>query len=298
MKILVTGATGFLGRAFTTEAQQQGHSFVILSRRPGSAEHPQGAQVFAWSDDSIPGLPQFDVAVHLAGEPISQFWNEAKKNKILHSRKEGTRLLVDALGSMSSAARPRVLVSASAVGYYGNRGEEVLTEDSAAGSGFLADVCSAWENEAVRAERYGIRVVRVRTGIVLGPDGGALQRFLPIFKLGLGGPFGSGRQWFPWIHLDDMAGIIMHAITNDSLSGPINAVAPGIVRNYDFTRALATALHRPAFIPAPVPALWLIVGEFARHLVESQHVLPNALQQSGYKFRYPQLSDALQDILE
>lgn len=292
MIIAMTGGTGFLGRAITAEAREHGHEIILLTRRPGGAPEP-GVERVDWSSASAV-LPPCDAVINLAGETISDRWTEEKKRKIMESRRDGTHRLVDAIGAMQPPL-PRVLVSASAVGYYADRGDELLTEESSPGAGYLADVCKDWETEALRAESLGLRVVRMRIGVVLGKGGGALAKLLPPFKLGLGGPLGSGRQWFPWVHLNDVAGLFLFAVEHDDLSGAVNVVSPGAVRGAEFARQLGRALHRPAVIPTPVFGLRLLLGEFAEHLVESQHVVPEAATRAGYVFRKPEIGGALQE---
>ena len=298
MKIAVTGATGFLGRAITAEALRRGHQLIILTRRPGSIEHPKGAQVLFWDSESQTTLPAHDAVINLAGESIACHWDDAKEKEILRSRQDGTRKLIDAIGEMGPHyGRPRILVNASAVGYYGDRGEEVLTEQSTPATDYLARVCSTWEKEAVRGEQHGLRVTRLRIGVVLGSDGGALDKFLPPFRLGLGGPLGSGHQWFPWVHIEDVANFCLFAVENDEVAGAFNMVAPGIVRGRDFAQALGKQLGRPAVIPVPVFVLRILLGEFGQHLVDSQHVVPQATLSTGYTFHHPDLPDALENIL-
>lgn len=232
--------------------------------------------------------------VHLAGEPIAQRWNDEVKQKIRESRVAGTHHLVQALSTVRQ--RPAVLVCGSAIGYYGSRGDEVLTESSAPGSGFMADVCTAWEQEAGLAESLGMRLVKLRTGVVLGAHGGALAKMLTPFKAGMGGKLGHGDQWMSWVHLDDLVGIIQHALEN-SISGPVNGTAPNPVTNADFTKALGHALSRPAVVPMPAFTLKFMFGEMAEVLLASQRVLPKAAEAAGYTFRYPALEPALENIL-
>jgi hypothetical protein len=233
--------------------------------------------------------------VHLAGETVVGRWNKYRKQDIRDSRVVGTRHLVDAIAEAKS--KPGVLVCASAVGYYGSRGEEELTEESGPGSDFLAEVCQAWEAEARRAEEFHVRVVMLRIGMVLGREGGALKQMLIPFKLGLGGPVGNGQQWVPWVSIDDVVGIILHAIEHSSVKGPVNATAPNPVRNREFTKTLGHVLHRPAFLPAPAIGLKLLLGEFADVLLTSQRIIPKQIQETGYKFTHPTLEAALRAIL-
>jgi uncharacterized protein (TIGR01777 family) len=296
MQVAVTGATGFVGRALCAELRRGGHQVVVLSRDPAHAREllPE-VEAVAWNAREPPQLPPVDSAVHLAGESLMGRWSAEKKRRIRESRVEGTRSLVKALGQVTP--RPAVLVSMSAVGYYGDRGEELLTEASPPGSDFLAKICHDWELEAQCAAALDIRVVRLRAGAVLDRGGGALAQMLLPFRLGLGGPLGSGRQWFPWIHRDDVVGLALHALQNRDASGPINAVAPETVRNREFTRALGRAVRRPALLPAPAFALRLLLGEMADLLLGSQRVIPERAQATGYSFRYPRLDAALQAAL-
>jgi uncharacterized protein len=296
VRALVTGATGFIGRRLVRSLERP----VILSRRPEAARQLLGdVEVFAWEPASGPppaqSLEGVDVVFNFAGESVAGGrWTAKRKERIRTSRIVGTRNLV--AGIEAQKKRPQVMVSASAVGYYGSRGDEVLEEGAAPGNDFLADVCRAWESEANRAAQFGIRVSTPRIGLVLGKEGGALGRMLTPFKLGLGGRLGSGRQWMPWIHLDDLVGLLLRA-AKYGLTGPLNAVGPVPVTNRQFTRALAHALHRPAIAPVPEFALRLIFGELASVLLASQRVVPHGAASAGYRFRYSSLDDALGEIL-
>ncbi|MBI3952227.1 MAG: TIGR01777 family protein [Acidobacteria bacterium] len=299
--VLVTGATGFIGRALTTALHERGYELAILSRRVDRVRaQPHIKLVQAWNPQQEPApvsvIERAQAIVHLAGESIAGRWTEAKKRAIRNSRVEGTRNLVVAIAQAKT--RPRVLVSASAVGYYGDRGEETLTEESGPGSDFLALVCQAWETEARRAEAHDVRVVCLRSGIVLDRDGGALQQMLPPFRLGLGGPLGNGRQWMPWIHRDDTVGLILHALENEKVSGPVNGTAPEPVRNIEFTKTLGRVLNRPTFLAAPEFVLKLLLGEFADVLLASPRVLPARAQAAGYAFKYSTLEPALRACLQ
>lgn len=293
MRALVTGATGFIGRQLLERLD----SAVVLSRNPEQARSTfPKAEVLRW--DPMAGPPPADAfrgveaIFHLAGEPVAEGrWNAAKKQRLRDSRVIGTQHLVQ--GLEASSERPPVLVSASAVGFYGSRGDEVLDESAAPGNDFLAELCKAWEASAQPARASGVRVVNPRIGIVLGPSGGALAKMLTPFKLGVGGRLGSGKQWMPWIHLDDMVGILLHAVTHTEVEGPINGAAPNPATNRDFTKTLAGVLHRPAIFPAPAFALRLALGEFADVLLGSQRVVPTAAQRTGYVFQHPDLADAL-----
>jgi uncharacterized protein (TIGR01777 family) len=297
MRALVTGATGFIGRRLCAHLERP----VVLSRDPDRAREALGdVEAFAWDAEAGPPPAEafrgVEAVFHLAGDPVGDArWSDEKKRRIRESRVLGTRRLVGAIGTLD--APPRVLVSASAVGIYGARGEEVLDESSPPGDDFLADVCRAWESEALAARARGVRVVNPRIGIVLGEGGGALAKMLPLFKLCLGGRLGDGRQWMPWVHVDDVVGIMRFAAERADVEGPINAVAPAPVTNRDFTRALAHVLGRPAVLPAPAFALRLGVGEFARVLLGSQRVVPRAAERAGYRFQHPEIEAALRAIL-
>ena len=298
LKIAITGASGLIGRRLLKSLSSDGHTIHVLSRHAGT-NMPGNVKVFAW--DPPKGEPpsdafrDVDAVVHLAGEPVAQRWTDAAKLRIRESREIGTRNLVSAMSKLSRP--PATLVCSSATGYYGGRGDETLTEKSAPGAGFLPDVCKAWESEAVKAETAGVRVVRIRTGIALDSRGGALAKMLPPFKMGVGGKIGSGAQWMSWIHLDDLIGIYRTALEKP-VPAVLNGVAPNPVTNSDFTRELASALHRPAIFPVPVFGLKLLFGEMSEMLVESQRVLPKAAEEAGYHFRFPQLSGALADIFK
>lgn len=296
--IAVTGGTGFLGRRFTRQLTQP----LILTRSPGKyvqVDEPSEPRFARWDSNEIldPAvLAGIQSVVHLAGEPIADGrWTTEKKQRIRDSRVIGTRCLVRSLAKME--VRPKVLVSASAVGFYGNRPKEILNENSEAGEGFLPEVCEEWEAEALEAEALGIRVCTLRLGVVLDPNAGALEKMLPFFKLGIAGPLGTGRHFFPWVHVDDVVGLIMHCLHNEKVSGPVNAVAPDPINNLKFTRQLGKALHRPTLLPVPKFGLRLLYGEFAESLFDDQHVHPQVAIETGYRFQYPQISDALNDLL-
>jgi uncharacterized protein len=294
MNVLVTGASGFIGSALVARLTAEGHSVRRLTRRT-----PAGPREFRWDPQggSIEpaALESLDAAIHLAGETVDGRWTAAKKERIRRSRVDGTRTLSNALAAVGP--RPSVLVCASAVGLYGDRGDEELTEASPPGDSFLAEVVTEWEAASSPADEAGIRVVRLRFGIVLSPEGGALRRMLLPFRLGLGGRFGSGRQWMSWISLDDVVGAIGHALVTDRLTGAANAVAPSPVTNAAFTKALGRVLHRPTVLAVPAPVLRVALGEFAGELLSSVRVLQRRLAQSGYEFRHPELEPALGDLL-
>jgi uncharacterized protein (TIGR01777 family) len=301
MKILITGATGLIGRAICRRLAEEAHQVVVLTRQPESAEVVEGARVFRW--EPMLGPPEseawegVDAVIHLAGEPVAASrWTDEQKRRIRDSRVMGTRHLLTGIKAVTD--RPKILVSGSAIGFYGNRGDEHLDEHSAPGQGFLPEVCRQWESEALRGQEMGLRVVLVRTGVVLSTNGGALEKMLLPFKLGLGGRMGDGRQWFPWIHIDDIAGIFYHALFSTEVRGPINGVAPGIVRNGEFTDELAAALHRPAIFSVPQFVLKIVMGEMAEVVLHSQRLIPRVALDSGYRFRFQMLRPALRSLLE
>ena len=260
---------------------------------------PSTAGEYRWDpaagDVEPAALDGTDAAVHLAGETVAGRWTADKKERILRSRVDGTRTLSEALASL--ARPPRVLVCASAIGYYGDRGNETLTEESASGDGFLAEVVREWEAASRPAEEAGVRVVRLRFGIVLSPAGGALRTMLRPFRLGAGGRLGSGKQWMSWVAIDDVVGAIDHALTTDELAGVANTVAPNPVTNADFTKTLGRVLGRPTLFPVPAPALRVALGEFSQETLSSARVLPKRLLESGYEFRCPELEPALRHVL-
>ena len=296
MKILITGATGLLGSALAAELGRQ-NEIVRLTRRAlhSASDRRWDPEAGVLDRGALAGL---EAVVHLAGESIgARRWDAAYMRRVRESRVRGTRLLCDGLSALERP--PRVLVSASAVGWYGDRGEETLTEESAPGTGFLPEVARAWEAATETAERRGIRVVRMRFGIVLAARGGALEPMRRLTSLGLGGPLGNGRQWMSWIAVDDVLGAVGHALSHDALRGAVNAVAPGAVRQLEFARTLARVLGRPAWMPAPAFALRLVLGrEMADELLlASQRVEPRRLQETGYAFRFPALEPALLHVL-
>jgi len=297
MKVLISGASGLLGSAVSARLNAAGHQVTETSR--SGAGGANGTVIWRVQNEPAPAsaLIDKDVVIHLAGESIaSGRWTAEKKARIRDSRVLGTRNLIE--GISNAKKRPSVLICASAVGFYGDRGDESLTEDSPPGKGFLPEVCVEWENEAKRAEELGVRVVNLRTGIVLSPSGGALEKMLPPFRLGIGGPLGNGNQWWPWVHLDDVTGIVEHVMSTPSIRGPVNVASPGIVRNADFTSTLARAIDRPAILPAPSFALRLIFGEMADALLSSQRVIPTAALASGFAFQFENIDSALRDLLK
>jgi uncharacterized protein len=299
MTFLIAGASGLVGRALTAFLQTQGHTVIRLVRRATQASD----EVF-WEPAEGRLDPQamrgVDVVVNLSGEGIADArWSAERKDAILRSRVDSTRTLVAAIaGVQNERFRPFVMISASAIGIYGDRGDEVIDEHAAPGEGFLADVCKAWEHEAVAADALGVRVVELRTGVVLTPAGGALAKLLPIFSVGLGGPLGLGKRWMSWISLDDLVGAIYHAALDRRCDGPVNAVAPVAVTNAEFTRELGRALHRPAVLPVPPAVLRAVFGEMADEtLLASARVKPGKLNEAGYVFRHENVADALRHLL-
>jgi uncharacterized protein len=295
LKALVTGASGLVGAELLRHLPEA----HVLSRTPQAAR--QGAaRAWGWLPETerapTAAFEEVEAVFHLAGEPVAQGrWTRAKKQRIRDSRVLGTRNLVTTLREM--LPRPQVLVCASAIGYYGDRGDQPLDESAPPGQSFLADVCQAWEAEALEAEKLGVRVVLARLGIVLAPRGGALARLLVPFRMGLGGKLGGGEQWMSWVHLDDVVGLLLHAATCKELRGPLNVVSPAPVSNETFTRELGRALSRPTLLQVPRLALSLALGELADALLESQRVVPRAAQGSGYAFAYPELGSALDACL-
>lgn len=295
MKILAFGVTGFVGRHLVPHLLEQGHQ-VTVAARSGQARFGRTVEVLR-ADPTVPGpwqerVRDYDAVVNLTGTPITTRWNEAGKKSILESRTLSTRNIVDALARTTG----QTLLCAGAVGYYGDGGDLILTEDAPAGQGFLGDVAAAWQAEALRAETYGHRVVIPRIAVVLG-DGGALAKMKLPFSLGLGGRLGSGRQWFSWIHVTDLVRTMSFMLENPTAHGPFNACSPNPVTNSEFTRLLAQTLKRPAFFPVPALALRLALGDMATMLLEGQRCIPAKLQEEGFTFNFPLLEQALADIL-
>jgi len=297
VNVTVTGASGFIGTLLVRRLLETGHSVHVLGRRL-SAGLPPEVQFSEWQTMDVEppaeSLASADAIVHLAGEPVAQRWTADARRRIRDSRVNGTRNLVQALSKLSS--RPGVLVSVSAIGYYGPHGDEILTETAPPGADFLANLSVQWEQAALAAEALGIRVVLPRIGMVLG-KGGALARMLPPFRFGLGGRMGSGKQWMSWIHVQDLINLILFALTNAGLRGPVNATAPHPVTNTEFTRVLAAALHRPVIFFVPGIALRLALGEMATMVLTGQRVIPGAAQAAGFRFQYPDLAPAMADLL-
>ena len=301
MRIFLTGATGLIGRRVLADRLARGDSLTVVSRSGARARALADEIDVVEADLTQPGdwqqrVNECDAVVHLAGAGVvDRRWTRAYRALIETSRIESTRHIVDAIEA--SSARPPILVNASAVGYYGDGGDNVLDESSPAGDDFLADLSVRWEAEAARAGNGATRVVMLRTSVVLDPRGGALGAMLPIFRLGLGGPLGSGRQYFPWIHWRDVAGLIDLALGDDTLRGPINVVSPEAVTGRIFARTLGRVLHRPAVLPVPVVALRIMMGEMGRYMVASQRAVPTLAARHGYAFAFGRLQPALEDLL-
>lgn len=317
MRVTVTGATGLIGPRVVASLRARGDEVTVLSRNPERAQScleqstrpsapidgPAGTLEAVRWDLSREPAPSAALAgrhaiVHLAGENVAQRWTGSAKRAIRESRVTGTRHLVQGFAPLGDTERPCVLVSASATGYYGVHGDEPIDEEAPAGTDFLAQTCSAWEAEAIAAEQLGLRVVRVRTGVVLDRDGGALGKMLTPFRLGVGGPVAGGRQYISWIHPDDLVGIVLAAIDGGQWRGPINATAPEPQSNGDFSKALGRALHRPSLLPVPGAALRLLYGEMSEIVTTGARVLPARALVLGYEFRYPQLDSALRAALD
>ncbi len=303
MRVAVTGASGLIGSAVARALRARGDDVVGLSRDPARGRSAVGAdvEVQAWPDpEAAPppaaALDGADAVLNLLGEPIAQRWTDQAKSRIRDSRVLGTRSLVAGIAALPAERRPRLLVSQSATGYYGPRGDEPLDEDVGPGHDFLAGVTVAWEQEA-KAAGPAVRVVITRTGVVLAPSGGALAKMLPPFRLGVGGPVAGGRQYVPWIHLDDEVGALLHCLDDELASGPANLCAPNPVTNAELSRALGRALHRPAVVPVPAAALRLMYGEMSTIVVTGQRAVPHRLLELGYSFKFSELEPALRDVL-
>ena len=301
MKILISGSSGMVGSALINSLRADGHAIARLVRSGSPSQSGPAAENIRWEPPTgsidLAGMEGADALVHLAGASIADDrWTPARKQILRRSRVDATRHLVAGLAQLKQ--KPRVLVAASAIGYYGDRGDETLTESAAPGNDFLAQICRDWEAETAQAEQLGIRVAMLRFGIILAANGGALKRILVPFRLGAGGRLGNGRQWMSWITLDEVVSVIRYAIENDAIRGAVNTVAPNPVTNAEFTSVLAGVLHRPALFPAPRVALRLAMGEMADALLfSSQRVAPQKLQSQLYAFRHPELKEALESVL-
>lgn len=302
MKVIITGSGGLVGRALVRSLLADGHSVTRLVRGGAQQFRTPGSAAVEWNPENgavdAKELEGHDAAVHLAGEPVAEGrWDDEKKRRIMDSRAKGTRVLAETLASLSE--KPRVLVSASATGFYGDRGAEVMREESASGEGFLSKVCREWEKGTLAASQAGIRVVHLRIGFVLSGEGGGLPRMLTPFKMGVGGKVGSGRQYVSWITLEDLVRVIRRAIEDETLRGPINAVAPDAVTNEEFTKALGHVLGRPTFLPIPVFALRLAFGEVADAvMLASTRVEPARLKDAGFEFKDTNIEGALRHVLK
>jgi hypothetical protein len=300
MRVTVTGATGLIGPRLVKALHARGDEVTVLSRNPDRARQAlAGVEAVRWADPVAEPAPAEALAgrdgvIHLAGEPVAQRWTSEAKKAILESREAGTRNLV--AGMRAADPRPGALVSSSAVGYYGKHGDEEVPESTGPGSDFLAEVCVAWEREATAAQDFA-RVVVVRTGVVLDENGGALEKMLPFFKAGVGGPVAGGRQYLPWIHADDIVGIYLRALDDERWTGAVNATAPTPVTNKAFSKALGRALKRPAFAPVPAAAIKVLYGEMAEIVTRGHRVVPRRTQELGYAFRHPDLDEALASAL-
>ncbi len=299
MKIVIAGASGFIGSLVTQRLWEQSHALRLLSRRPISGGKKTDQEWILWNPDSggawQGSVDDVDGIINLTGESIAEKrWTSGQKRKIISSRLDTTRALVDAIAAANR--KPKFLINASAVGYYGPHGDEILTEKSPAGKDFLGRLCVDWENEASRAQEFGVRVVLLRTGIVLGKGKGALAKMVLPFRLFVGGPLGSGAQWFPWIHVDDEVGLINFLIEKEDAAGPVNATAPNPVRMEEFSKALGEVLNRPSWAQVPASALALLLGEMADMLLTGQRAMPETALKMGYNFKYTDVTQALRSL--
>jgi len=306
MRVFLTGGTGLVGSRLIKRLREGQHEVVLLTRRPDTARDKFGnALTVVSGDPTQPGgwmdaAADADAVVNLAGENVfARRWNDAFLQVIRDSRVRSTDLVMQALGKnpRTPAGTPKVLVNASAIGYYGPHGDEELTEESPPGNDVMAQMCIAWESAARKAEAFGVRVAVIRIGVVLDKEGGALKQMLTPFKMYAGGPVGSGRQWMSWIHNEDLAGLIVFALKNGQASGPVNGTAPEPVRNREFATALGRAVHRPSFLPTPAFALRIMLGKVAQVVTTGQRVFPARAKQLGYAFKFPQIGEALRDLL-
>lgn len=303
MRVTVSGSTGLIGSELVSALSRRGDHVIALTRNVDRARgtFPDGAELIEWADPEGSLTPEAaldgtDAVVHLLGEPIAQRWSDDAKRKIRDSRVLGTRNLVGGIRAVAQASRPRCLVSQSATGYYGPRDNEQLDESASPGHDFLAEITAAWEHEALQAPDE-TRVVLARTGVVLSPSGGALAKMLPPFRLGVGGPVAGGKQYVPWIHLDDVVGGLIHCLDHPELTGPVNLTAPAPVTNGELSHALGRVLHRPAVLPVPGFAIQLLYGEMSSVVTTGQRVIPQRLTDSHYAFAHPELEAALRDVL-
>lgn len=292
-RVAITGVTGFVGKKLPDLLVRRDFTVTGVSRS-GRGDVPG---VDRWQAPDALDFSGHHAVIHLAGEPVNQRWTPEARKRIVDSRVESTRRVVAAMAGLPAPERPKVLVSASAIGFYGDRGEEFLTETAGPGSGFLEDLCRDWEAAAREASALGVRVVSIRVGIVLGHGGEAFEQLHRVIRFGLGGKLGSGRQWMPWIHVADLRAALVHALISDTLEGPANGTAPVPERNADLTRKFASAMHRPALFTVPRFALKLIFGDLADALLASTRAVPSALVADGFEFRFGTLEEALADLL-
>ena len=301
MKILITGATGFIGKALVKALLQHGHTLIVVSRSARQSEFEEGGRVrhIIWNPEDektiLKEVDGVDAVINLAGEPIAQRWTSKRKDKLLKSRVRAIRIIHQSI--KAATVKPTVLINASAIGYYGPRGNEALAEETTSGSGFLAEVCKIWEAHAIRVEDFNVRVVRLRIGIVLDQEGGALKMMLPPFKMGLGGWLGSGNQWFSWIHREDLIRLVLFCLDHEQIKGAVNAVSPLPVTNKAFSLVLAQVLNRPCLFPVPAFALKLMMGDMSEMLLTGQRVIPKKTQEFGFSYQYPDIRRALEEIL-
>jgi uncharacterized protein len=298
MRVTVSGATGMIGTRLVRALQERGDEVTVLSRRPERAQESLGVEAVGWRPEAEPApadaLTGRDGVIHLAGENLAQRWSDEVRRRVRTSRELGTRNLVAGIGA--AEPRPAALVSASGVDYYGARGDEPVAESEPPGDGFLAEVCVAWEREAVAAEELGVRVVRLRTAMALDRNGGALAKMLPFFRLGIGGPVAGGRQYMPWIHADDLVRMYLAALDDPDWTGPVNAVAPDPPTNREFSRALGRALHRPAVAPIPAFAIRVLYGDMAEIVVRGRRAVPDRARALGFTYAHPDLDEALESV--
>ncbi len=299
MRLVIAGGTGFIGSALCARLLELGHSLTILSRTRSPGPILSNKDWITWQPGSLgpweEAIDGVDGVINLAGEPIAMRWTQSQKERIRKSRVDTTRDLVTAIGK--AKARPKFLLNSSAVGYYCPRGDEPITEDGGPGSDFLSRVCIEWEEEAKKAEAFGVRVIRLRTGVVMGRGGGALVKMVPPFKLFIGGPLGTGRQWMSWIQMEDEIGLMVHLMERPEVRGAINATAPGPVTMKEFCQTLGRVLRRPSWAPVPAFVLRVLMGEMSDMVLTGQRVLPGKAQESGYAFKYPNLLEALEASL-
>lgn len=299
MKILITGASGLIGTALQSSFKEKGYEMVIAGRKPSDdPNHIIWDADKGFAAEDLKKLEGLDAIIHLAGEPIGDWrWTDDKKRRIRDSRVNGTRTIIEAISKLKN--KPKTLISSSGVGYYGDRGDEILNERGGVGDTFLAEICRDWEAEARKAENYGVRVVLTRNGVVLSKDGGALATMMMPFSLGLGGVAGSGKQWLSWLSLEDMVGALNFVLENEDIEGAVNVVSPNPVTNEEFTKTLGEAIHRPTFLPLPKFAVDLVMGEMGDALLlDSARAVPKKLEDAGYEFKYPVLKAALENAVK